>query len=88
MPYVQIPIEIITRHKRQQLPFVFICVDDDFKMRLEQMALLLTPLIATKTEFSDELTFMSGIAPMDANSPDLECGGMQVKCCQKKTLRI
>jgi [histone H3]-lysine27 N-methyltransferase len=52
------------------------------------MVKLPTPLIATKTEFSNELTYVPEIAPRDANSPDLECGGMQVKCCQKKTLRI
>jgi len=52
------------------------------------MASLPTPLIATKIEFGNELTYVPGIAPRDANSPDLECGGMQVRCCQKKTLRI
>lgn len=82
------PLEIITRHKQQQLPLVFICVDDDFKMGLEQMASVSTTLIETKTEISNELTYMFEIASSDANSPDLECGGMQVKSCQKKTLRI
>jgi len=57
-------------------------------MGLEHMASLPTPLIATKIEFGNELTYVPGIAPRDANSPDLECGGMQVRCCQKKTLRI
>jgi [histone H3]-lysine27 N-methyltransferase len=51
---------------------------DDFKMGLEQMVSLLTTLIATKTEFSNELTYITGIAPRDANYTHLECGGVQV----------
>lgn len=42
------------------------------------MASLATALTATKTEFSNELTYMPGMAPRDANSPVLERGGMQV----------
>ncbi|AES69347.1 hypothetical protein MTR_3g027780 [Medicago truncatula] len=45
-------------------------------MGLEQMASVSTTLIETKTEISNELTYMFEIASSDANSPDLECGGM------------
>lgn len=47
--------------------------------RLEQMASLATALIATKTEFSNDLTYMPDMAPRSANCPILEQGGMQVK---------
>lgn len=46
--------------------------------RLEQMASLATALIATKTEFSNDLTYMPDMAPRSANCPNLEQGGMQV----------
>lgn len=42
------------------------------------MASLATALTATKTEFSNELTYMPGMAPRSANCPALEHGGMQV----------
>ena len=42
------------------------------------MASLATVLTATKTEFSNELTYMPGMAPGDANSPALKRGAMQV----------
>lgn len=47
--------------------------------RLEQMASLATALIATKTEFSNDLTYVPDMAPRSANCPNLEQGGMQVK---------
>lgn len=46
--------------------------------RLEQMASLATALTATGTDFSNELTYMRGMAPRSANCPSLEHGGMQV----------
>ncbi|AES58733.2 histone-lysine N-methyltransferase ATXR5, putative [Medicago truncatula] len=42
------------------------------------MASLATALTATKTEFSNELTYTAGMALGDANSPALERGGMQM----------
>jgi len=51
---------------------------DDSKRRLEQMASLATTLTTTKTEFSNELNYMPGMALGGDNSPALERGGMQV----------
>ena len=42
------------------------------------MASLATALTATKTQYSNELTYMPGMAPISANDPSLEKGGMQV----------
>lgn len=66
---------VVSKKKRKLLSFV---PSDDSKRRLEQMASLATALTATKTEFSNELTYMRGMAPRSANSPALERGGMQV----------
>ena len=65
----------MSKKKRKLLPFV---PSEDPKRRLEQMASLATALTATKTEFSNELTYMPGMAPRSANCPALEHGGMQV----------
>lgn len=46
--------------------------------RLEQMASLATALTATGTDFSNELTYVRGMAPRSANCASLEHGGMQV----------
>ncbi|KAK7293749.1 hypothetical protein RJT34_16622 [Clitoria ternatea] len=66
---------VVSKKKRKLLPFV---PCDDPKRRLEQMASLATALTATKTEFSNELTYRPGMAPRSANSSALERGGMQV----------
>lgn len=66
---------MVSKKKRKLLPFT---PSDDSRRRLVQMASLATALTATKTEFSNELTYMPGMAPRDANSPALEHGGMQV----------
>lgn len=42
------------------------------------MASLATALMATGTEFSNELTYVPGMAPRSANRAALEQGGMQV----------
>lgn len=42
------------------------------------MASLATALTATRTEFSNELTYKPGMAPRSANCSALERGGMQV----------
>jgi hypothetical protein len=42
------------------------------------MASLATALTATGTEFSNELTYMPGMAPRSANRAALEHEGMQV----------
>ncbi|KAI3800231.1 hypothetical protein L1987_35542 [Smallanthus sonchifolius] len=46
--------------------------------RLEQMASLATALTATGAAFSNDLTYIHGMAPKSANSPAYEKGGMQV----------
>ncbi|XP_019195573.1 PREDICTED: histone-lysine N-methyltransferase ATXR6-like [Ipomoea nil] len=46
--------------------------------RLEQMASLATALTAAGAEFSNELTYISGVAPREANHAALEREGMQV----------
>lgn len=42
------------------------------------MASLATALIATGAVFSNELTYVAGMAPKSANRAALEKGGMQV----------
>lgn len=42
------------------------------------MASLATALTATNTEFSNDLTYMPGMAPRSANRAAFEQGGMQV----------
>ncbi|XP_020231981.1 histone-lysine N-methyltransferase ATXR6 [Cajanus cajan] len=66
---------VVSKKKRKLLAFV---PSEDPKRRLEQMASLATALTATKAEFSNELTYIPGMAPRSANSPALERGGMQV----------
>ncbi|XP_057442743.1 histone-lysine N-methyltransferase ATXR6 [Lotus japonicus] len=65
----------VSKKKRKLLPFV---PSEDPQRRLEQMASLATALTATKAEFSNELSYMPGMAPRSANCADLEHGGMQV----------
>ncbi|OVA06325.1 SET domain [Macleaya cordata] len=66
---------VMSKKKRKLLPFV---PTEDPKRRLEQMASLATALMATRTKFSNELTYMPGLAPRSANTASLEQGGMQV----------
>ncbi|KAB1205115.1 Histone-lysine N-methyltransferase ATXR6 [Morella rubra] len=66
---------VMSKKKRKLLPFN---PSDDPKRRLEQMASLATALMATGTEFSNELTYVPGMAPRSANRAALEQGGMQV----------
>ncbi|XP_047324141.1 histone-lysine N-methyltransferase ATXR6 [Impatiens glandulifera] len=51
---------------------------DDPARRLEQLASLATALTSTCAEYSNELTYVIGMAPKSANRSALECGGMQV----------
>ncbi|KAL4371930.1 hypothetical protein HN51_016974 [Arachis hypogaea] len=68
-------VALLKKKKRKLLPFV---PTEDPKRRLEQMASLATALMATKAVFSNELTYIPGMAPRSANCPALESGGMQV----------
>lgn len=63
------------KKRRRILPFV---PSEDSKRRLEQMGSLATALTALHMEFSNDLTYMPGMAPRSANRANLERGGMQV----------
>ncbi|KAF6136197.1 hypothetical protein GIB67_001606 [Kingdonia uniflora] len=74
------------KKSRKLLPFN---PSEDSVRRLEQMASLATALTATGTEFSNELTYVSDMAPRSANCAFLEQGGMQVlsrEDCETLTL--
>ncbi|CDP05029.1 unnamed protein product [Coffea canephora] len=66
---------VMSKKRRKLLPFN---PSEDPARRLEQMASLATALIATGTEFSNELTYMPGMAPRSANLAKHEREGMQV----------
>ncbi|KAL7106863.1 hypothetical protein ACP275_06G019200 [Erythranthe tilingii] len=66
---------VMSKKSRKLLPFNPI---EDPTRRLEQMASLATALTATGTEFSNELTYVAGMAPRSANCAHLERDGMQV----------
>ncbi|MQM16414.1 hypothetical protein Taro_049370 [Colocasia esculenta] len=66
---------VMAKKKRKLQPFIS---SEDRNRRLEQMASLATALMTTGTVFSDELTYMSGMAPRSANRAALEREGMQV----------
>ncbi|ONK59208.1 uncharacterized protein A4U43_C08F4090 [Asparagus officinalis] len=67
----------VAKKKRRLLPFN---PSEDPDRRMEQMASLATALMATGAKYSNELTYVDGMAPRSANSPHLEHGGMQVMC--------
>ncbi|KAK4846723.1 hypothetical protein QYF36_021284 [Acer negundo] len=66
---------VMSKKKRRLLAFNPV---EDPKRRLEQMASLATALKASGSEFSNELTYVPGMAPRSANCAVLERGGMQV----------
>ncbi|KAL7614030.1 hypothetical protein Lser_V15G09585 [Lactuca serriola] len=66
---------IASKKKRRLLPY---SPSEDPARRLEQMASLATALTATGAEFSNELTYIHGMAPRSANRPAFEKEGMQV----------
>lgn len=68
-------IRLVSKKKRKLLPFN---PSDDPARRLRQMASLATALTATGAVFSNELTYVPGMAPRAANRAALESGGMQV----------
>ena len=63
------------KKRRRILPFT---PTENLARRLEQMGSLATALTALKMEFSNELTYMPGMASRSANQAILEKGGMQV----------
>ncbi|KAH7680709.1 Histone-lysine N-methyltransferase protein [Dioscorea alata] len=72
---------VMHKKRRRILPFV---PSEDSKRRLEQMGSLATALTALHMEFSNDLTYMPGMAPRSANRANLEKGGMQVLCKEDK----
>ncbi|XP_009617084.1 histone-lysine N-methyltransferase ATXR6-like [Nicotiana tomentosiformis] len=66
---------VVSKKRRRLLPFN---PCEDPTRRLEQMASLATALTTAGAEFSNELTYMSGMAARSANRAALERDGMQV----------
>ncbi|KAF7077487.1 hypothetical protein CFC21_082041 [Triticum aestivum] len=67
---------VVSKKKsRKLLPFT---PSEDPGRRLTQMASLATALTATGAVFSNDLTYVPGMAPRSANQSALEAGGMQV----------
>ncbi|XP_042495467.1 probable Histone-lysine N-methyltransferase ATXR5 [Macadamia integrifolia] len=68
---------VMYKKKRRLLPFH---PTEDPKRRLQQMGSLATALTALHMEFSNDLTYMPGMAPRSANQARFEKSGMQVLC--------
>ncbi|KAK1300785.1 Histone-lysine N-methyltransferase ATXR5 [Acorus calamus] len=66
---------VVYKKRRRLLPF---SPTEDPARRLEQMSSLATALTSLQMKFSNELTYMSGMAPRSANQASLEKGGMQI----------
>ncbi|GJR60630.1 hypothetical protein Tco_1502792 [Tanacetum coccineum] len=67
---------LATSKKRRRL-LAFSPTEDPAR-RLEQLASLGTTLTATGAQFSNDLTFISGMAPKSGNNPAYEKEGMQI----------
>ncbi|GJM91796.1 hypothetical protein PR202_ga08207 [Eleusine coracana subsp. coracana] len=77
---------VMHKKRRRILPFV---PSEDGVRRLKQMASLATALTSSDTEFSNELTYMPGMAPRSSNQARLEEGGMQVLTKEdKETIKL
>ncbi|KAJ4715274.1 Histone-lysine N-methyltransferase ATXR6 [Melia azedarach] len=66
---------VLQKKRRRLLPFV---PSEDPSQRLRQMGTLASALTALQMEFSDDLTYIPGMAPRSANQAKYENGGMQV----------
>ncbi|XP_062147711.1 probable Histone-lysine N-methyltransferase ATXR5 [Alnus glutinosa] len=66
---------VLQKKRRRLLPFV---PTEDPAQRLKQMGSLASALTALHMEFSDDLSYMPGMAPRSANQAKIENGGMQV----------
>ncbi|KAL3812794.1 hypothetical protein ACJIZ3_014062 [Penstemon smallii] len=66
---------VVSKKRRKLLAF---SPSEDSNRRLEQMASLATALTTNGAEFSNELTYVPGMAPRSANRAILERDGMQV----------
>ncbi|KAL1813705.1 hypothetical protein ACET3Z_023770 [Daucus carota] len=65
----------VSKKKRKLLPF---SPSEDTSMRYKQMQSLAVALTATGADYSNELTYIPGMAPRSANCSTLEREGMQV----------
>lgn len=72
---------LVKKKSRKLLAFI---PSKDPLHRLKQMASLATAMTNSGVEYSDELTYMLGLAPRSANDPYLEKGGMQVMSKEDK----
>nr|DAD39987.1 TPA_asm: hypothetical protein HUJ06_014310 [Nelumbo nucifera] len=66
---------VMYKKRRRLLPFN---PTEDPERRLEQMSSLANALMTLHMEFSNDLTYMPGMAPKSANQARFEDGGMQV----------
>ncbi|KAF9681752.1 hypothetical protein SADUNF_Sadunf05G0035500 [Salix dunnii] len=66
---------VYQKKRRRLLPFI---PSADHTQRLKQMGTLASALTALHMEFSDDLTYLPGMAPPSANQAKFEQGGMQV----------
>ena len=66
---------VYQKKRRRLLPFI---PSADPTQRLKQMRTLASALTALHMEFSDDLTYLPGMAPPSANQAKFEQGGMQV----------
>ncbi|KAH7566035.1 hypothetical protein JRO89_XS08G0070300 [Xanthoceras sorbifolium] len=66
---------VLQKKRRRLLPFI---PSEDPVQRLKQMGTLASALTALQMEFSDDLTYMPGMATRSANLAKFEEGGMQV----------
>ncbi|MCO5610461.1 hypothetical protein L7F22_064699 [Adiantum nelumboides] len=93
---IQRPFDIAEGARKRRKPTGGICVkkksrrllaftpSKDPSQRLKQMASLATAMTNSGVEYSNELTYMPGLAARSANDPNLEIGGMQVMSKEDK----
>ncbi|KAJ7563466.1 hypothetical protein O6H91_03G111400 [Diphasiastrum complanatum] len=72
---------VLHKKSRRLLPYTS---SRDPAHRLEQMASLATALTSLGIDFSDQLTYMPGLAPRSANCSRMEQGGMQIMAKEDK----
>ncbi|CAG7911628.1 unnamed protein product [Brassica rapa] len=65
----------VKKRRRKLLPMV---PSEDLEQRLAQMGTLASALTALGIKYSDDLTYVPGMAPRSANRSKFEIGGMQV----------
>lgn len=66
---------VVQKKSRKLLPYI---PTEDLDRRSKQMESLASALINLKMEFSNDLTYLRGMAPKSANQSRFESDGMQV----------